>query len=437
MKDNVYRNAVDHLVFSDNLEQAVLKKAEGKKPRLRLVRLAAIAALLCLLLGTTVFAAEQIGRWNVSLREIGRIRSGIFNAKIMEFTLSDHLQGVEVHQMELKPKGYYHFGEGMIFHPTEGFLRVTEDYGLEKLESSALFARFDKNGKTYELDISYVETEGGIYSNLLNFYPVNNDEILINMTAKGSHSWPVYVNIKTGACRDALPEFTEEDFLPEKLENGYDARICYAEPFKDGMLLSCLISGIQSGNTDSTTLRYWIQEGSGEAVKLDIPKNFTDYIIEDALYFQDPSGICYVMDENFQLQKLDTTVKTTDGLNCGLLTLRSEDGALEIVDVINPAIYFVSDVQVEDHSLWDTTGYNATRNSVDGKIVVTHSYTDYEANNRPLDSIAYLDLTSGELCRMYIDTAHHVQTHGWLDDDRYCVIYEEGLKRYLRVYEFL
>ena len=24
----------------------------------------------------------------------------------------------------------------------------------------------------------------------------------------------------------------------------------------------------------------------------------------------------------------------------------------------------------------------------------------------------------------------------WLDDDRYCVIYEDGLKRYLSVYEF-
>lgn len=436
MKDNIYRNAVDHLQFSEDLEHAVVEKAGTNRPRFRVFRLAAIAAVLCVLFGTTAFAAEHIVERVIRIREVGRIRTDFSNAEIMEFSISDNMGGVETHDMELKPKGYYQFGEGFIFHPTEGFLRVTEDYQLDTLEYRSLDAHFEKNGRSYELNMDYIEADGGIYSNNLSFYQVKNDEILVNMTAKGSHGWPVYVNIKTGDCRDALPEFTEADFLPEKLTNGYEARISYSQPYRDGIIISCLVSGTQSGKTDSRSLLYWIQEGSEKAIKLDLPKNFIDDIINDTLYYQDSVGNIYVMDEQFQSQKIEHIEKSTDNLSCGLLTVCNEDGTLEIVDVSNQAIYHISNVEVANNSLWDTTGYNATRHSLDGEIVVTHSYNDYEANNRPLDSIAYLDMSSGELRQLHIDTDYHVQTHGWLDDDRYCVIYEDGLKWFLRIYEF-
>lgn len=436
MKDNVYRNAVEHLRFAEDLEQTVLEKAGGRRSRFRISRVAAVAAILCLLLGTTVFAAEHIAERHLRFREEGRIRYRFLNTEVMEFSLSEDLRRVKVHQMELKPKGYYHFGEGMISHPTEGFLKVTEDYHLEKLEYRSLETCFEKNGRTYGLEMNYVEVDGGIYSNLLNYYPVTDDEILVNMTAEGSHGWPVYVNIKTSVCRDALPLFTEADFLPDKLESGYEARIGYTQPFRDGILISALVSGIRNGNSDHTSFHYWIQEGSKEAVKLDLPKNCRDYIIEDAFYYQDTAGSWYMLDENFQSRELDGIPNSTDDLSCGLLTACSADGPLEIVDVIHPLVYYCSDITVGENTLWDTTGYNATRNSPDGKIVVTHSYNDYEASNRPLDSIAYLDLAAGEFIQLQIDTNCRVQTHGWLDDDRYCVIYEDGLKRYLAVYEF-
>ena len=436
MKDNVYRKAVEHLQFSEDLEQAVLNKAGRKRSRLRVTRLAVLAAVLCLLVGTTVFATENGGERFLRVREEGKLRNRFLNTNVMSFTHTEELSGVEVYQMELKPKGYYHFGQGLLYHPTEGFLKVTEDYALEALKYKSLEVRFEKNGRIYKLDMRYVETDGGICSDLLNLYPVKDGQILVNITAEGTHAWPVYVNIGTGEIRDALPEFTEADFLPEKPESGYAARLTYTQPFRDGILISCLVSGIRNGNTDSEALYYWIQNGSREAVKLDIPKNSIDYVIDDTLYYQDPAGYCYVLDENFQFTKVNASVETTDNLNCGLLTVCSRDGALEIVDVVTPAIYFVPDIRVEGEKFWDTTGYNATRHSADGRIVVTHSYTDWEEENRPLDSIAYLDQAAGELRQLYIETDCHVQTHGWLDDNRYCVIYEDGLKRFLSIYEF-
>jgi len=436
LKDNVYKNAMDLLHFSNDLEAAVLEKANQKHHGFRKLRIAVLAAVICLFLGSTVFASDIIAEKALRIREMGRIRSNFSNAEVMEFSVSEHLWGVDAHYMELKPKGHYYFGEGLIYHPTEGFLEVTEDYQLKALPFASLDAKFEKNGRTYDQNIDYVEADGGIYSNYLEFYRVRNDEILVNMTADGSHSWPVYMNIKTGACRDALPRFTEADFLPEKLESGYEARVAYTQPFRDGILVSCLVSGMRNGNSDSTTLHYWIPEDRREVVKLDLPKNAVDYIFEDRLYYQDSEGICYEMDDLFQFRKLDPITKTTDLLDCGLLTACNGDGVLEIIDVINPAIYVVPELPVKENSLWDTTGFNATRHSPDGKIVVTHSYHDYEAYNRPVDSIAYLDMESGELRQLQIDADYRVQTHGWLDDDRYCIFYEDGLKRFLCVYEF-
>ena len=436
MKDNVYRNAIDHLQFSNQLEQAVLNEGKAQRSQLRVARLAAIAAILCLLLGTTVFAAEQIRERTLRVRETGRIRQQFANTEIMEFTHSDTMRGVKVYHMELIPKGYYHFGEGLIYHPAEGFLEVTEDYELKALDHQSLTGAFEKNGRIYELDMEYVERDGGIYSDLLNFYPVSDGEILVNMTAKGSHAWPVYVNIRTGEIRDALPAFTEADFLPEKLESGYEARLAYTQPFREGILISCLVNGIRNGNTDSEALYYWVKDDTGEVIVLDLPKNSIDHVINDTLYYQDSAGDCYVMNDSFQFRKIDGVAETTDDLSCGLLTVCTPDGALEIVDVIGPARYYVPDIRLEGEKLWDTTGYNATRHSTDGRIVVTHSYTDYVEGNRPLDSLAYLDLAAGELRQLHIETDCHVQTHGWLDDNRYCVLYEDGLKRFMSIYEF-
>ena len=335
MKDNLYRNAVDHLRFSESLEQAVLKKAEFQEPRFRILRMTAIAATVCLLFATTVFAAEQILAKTLRVKETGQFKQDFSNTTLMEFTCSDTMSGVEVYHMELKPKGYYHVGEGLIYNPTVGFLKVTQGYELEALESQSIQSAFEKNGRIYTLDMDYVESDGGIFSDLLHFYPVKDNEILVNMRAEGTHAWPVYVNIKTGASRDALPAFEESAFLPEKLESGYEARLTYTQPFRDGILISSLVTGIKNGNTDSRSLHYWVKNGSQEAVKLELPKNSCEYVIDDTLYYQDSAGYCYVMDDDFTFHKIEGITETNDNLNCGLLTLCSFENALEIIDVVN------------------------------------------------------------------------------------------------------
>lgn len=436
MKDNTYQNAVEHLRFSDDLCQRVKEAAIPDRPGHRIVRSVILAAVMCMLIATTVFAAGGMIERSQQFKEVGSVVNDFSDAQTLYFMSSESTEGIQIHYMELHPKSYYALENGMLFSADDKFFRVTEDYQLEQLEYQTLEAQLEKNGRTYGINMMYVAVEGGIYSNHLDFYPVENDEILVNATARGSHSWPVYVNIQTGECRDALPEFTEKDFLPEEIEAGYDARAGFTQHFRGGILVSCIVEGMKDGVSDSTSLRYWIKDGSNEAIRLDVPKNCIDYIVNDTLYYQDRANNYYVMDENFRFHKLEQIGKTTDNLTQGLLTVRNADGTLRIVDVVSQIVYHVSGIKVGFDELWETTGYNATRHSLDGKIAVTYAFTDWETYNRPLDSIAYLDVETGELKQLKIESSYLVEAHGWLDDDRYGVIYEDGERRYLCIYEF-
>lgn len=420
--DDTYRSAVAHLEFSGNLEEAVLKCRPQK--RTPVIRIVSLAAVLCALLATTVFAAGGMIERGQRLRKIGNVVNDFSDAEIMQFSEAQTMEDVSVHYMDLGANSHYKFKNGMLYDWQNGFFRVTEDYQLEALKYHHLEVGIKKNDRIYRFETEYVKVEQGIYSQYLVFYPIENGEILVCGIAPGSNLWPLYVNLETGAVRDAVPDFTEDDFT---------GRIGYAEPFRDGILVSSIEEQIGNGETKSHV--YWIGTGSTECIELLLPKGWT-YVSGDTMYYQDTNNRCYILDENFELQKMDEIPKTTDDVTKGLLTLREADGTLGIADLDGHIIYHIPDVSVPFNSLYDTTGYNATRHSTDGKIVITHTYHDWEKESLQLDSLSYLDIESGQLKRLELDTNYRIISHGWLDDNRYGVIYGEGASRYLCIFEF-
>ena len=84
----------------------------------------------------------------------------------------------------------------------------------------------------------------------------------------------------------------------------------------------------------------------------------------------------------------------------------------------------------------ENEGYDATRNSTSGRIIIVRDVPDWSQMERRVDKLGILDMDNYCIRQITIAAELNVQTHGWLDDERYCVIYEEGLYRYLRIYEF-
>lgn len=430
MKDNVYRNAVDHLQFSHDLESAVLSSSDQRISRFRMMRLVPIAALVCLLLASTVLASDVIAERFVRTRKIGTVNSDFTNAKVMEFSVSGSMQGIEVHEMELKPKGYYLFGEGYFFHPSEGFLRVTENYTLEKVEDATFELQLKNNGKVYSRTFRYVAVEGGIIDEYLGFYPVKSNEFMLNLYTENGDAWPVYVNLENGKCRDVLSGLSEKDFWPKNVPSGYDARITGGQPYKGGILMHTLVSGIKDGNSDSESLYFWVQKGTGYPAQLEMPDCHIAFVVSDTLCYMDAQGNYFEMDDLLQFRKVEVIPKNSDVMNQGLVTIDNEDGTVDIYDLVKGEIYHISGLDM------DAVGYNASRKNVDGQIVLTRSYPDYPELEQRLDYIGVLDVDAGLLRQIAIDSDYHVQTHGWLDDTRYVVIYEDGLERFLSVYTF-
>lgn len=426
MKDNIYRNAVDQLRFSDDLAERVrfaATKERKKHPRLAVTIMAAAVSMLLL---TTAFAAGSWLERDARVKEIGSLDGDVSDAEILEFTLSESNEGVTVHHMELGPKGFYTFRDGLLYSKTEGFFRVADDYTLEHMDSNNISVTFDKNGREYVFDVEYLTVPGGIYTDGLLFYPEVDGEILVRAAAAGSHLWPVYLNLETGAVRDALPGFTDDDFT---------GRVTYAEPFRDGILISSLVEHDVNGNSRDESYHYWIAEGGTEAISLDLPSGW-DYITGDTMYYKTRAGRYFRLDDNFALQELADIPKTTDDPTEGLLTAQSRNGTLCIADLNNGIIYNIPGLDLDNASFQETEGWNATRNSPEGIILLTNAVMDWEAGGRRLMTLAVLDTRLGVLKLLEVDSALTIQSSGWLDDHRYSVIYEDGIRHYLCVYEF-
>lgn len=426
MKNSTYRDAVNNLRFSGDLLTEVRKSESPERKRIPLFRIAVITAVVSTLLMTTAFAAGNWIERDARLISIGSVKEDLSDAEIMEFRVIDTNDGVVMHYMELGPKGFYTFRDGMLYSSKEGFFRITDDYTLEKLESSTLCVNFSKNGRVYSFEIEYILANDGVYSDGLLFYPLTDGEILIRAVAEDGYLWPVYVDLETGDSRDALPDFTEDSF---------SGIVSYAQPFRDGILVTSGTEHVVNGNSRYETFYYWIDEGNSEAEVLDWPSGW-EYIVGDTLYYKTRTGSYYRLDENFVLQPLQDVPETTDDITEGLLTVQNPDGTLGIIDLINGISHRIPALEIGGGKMQETEGWNATRNSSEGRILLTNAVMDWVAEGRKMDVLALLDTDNGVLKLLDVDSGYTIHTSGWFDDDRYCVIYKDVVIRYLCIYEF-
>ncbi len=341
----------------------------------------------------------------------------------MTFTASEEVAGAAIHYLELLPMQTYSFIHGMLYSRADGFMRITQDYQLERVAAKTIQTTFEKNGRIYELNFSYVDSEEGVISPHKSLYKRNeNGEILLNATSSGSYQWPVYVNPETCSVRDALAEYTAEDF---------DGREVYTYALRGGYLI-CTI--IHENSSNSKNIYYYVS-GAGEAPQIiDIPYR-SMAVWKDSVYAQDPAGRLYRMDENFAFEMI-ADYRTADELTQGLLTVRTEQGELGILDALSEDVYVVSELFVNVNELDETRGYNASRYRDNGKIALVHTAMDYEKLQTVIDRIGIFDTNSGTLRYLQIDNGYDGYQNHWLDENRFAVVYSDGAKQYLCIYEF-
>ena len=416
MNRNLYQNAVDHLVFSDRLQETVMKQAEKPHYGYRVARIAALAAVMVCMLATTVLAVNQDFRtWIISK----------FNSELRHVTQAE---GVTVHYLELD-KANYSFVNGVICSPQAGFLRFTEDHRLEPVEMSQLNIALEKNGRNYTEGFGYYETESGIVSSFMTGLQKNQQgEIFLNPSDGNSHQWPVYVNLETGEVRDALPAWTEEDF---------PGREAYSYELMGGILLCTIVD-------EDYNMLYWIGPDAKEAVVLDLPADhYSWYCENNRLYYRDSYGRLYRMNEKLEFD-LVCDYATGDDLTNGLYTVATDKKELAIVDVYTGDTYVIPGYKVNPGApagvrarvggdIDETMGYNATRYNAEGRIVMVQTVYDWQNKRVALQKLGVLSEETGELMLLEIENEYdsfHIQ---WMDEKHLAVIYD---RKYLYIYEF-
>ena len=256
--NNVYHDAVQHLRFSQSLYGDVTSRIRRPKTKLRTLRYIAITALMVFVMGTTAFAASpEFREWTFANLRLGVSHPDIPNAEVMNFTISQEMEGVTVHYMELAGADY-HFVHGMLYNERKGgFMAITDDYCLEPVITTKFHGELHKNGRIYHDVLDYLVTERGIIARRK---PIlcedENDEVFLVLSDGNSNQWPAYVNLESGIVRDALPDWTEDDF---------EGRIDYAYQYKGGILISTAVDvgTAANGNTASYNKLYWVMDGTG------------------------------------------------------------------------------------------------------------------------------------------------------------------------------
>lgn len=418
---------MDHLEFSGDLERKVLAVTAAAKPKFRVLRTAALAAVLCMLMVTTAVAAGFWLERHVEVEPLGTYAQETNETSYMEFSLSESMDGITVHSMELNEDDYFLFNHGLLYSNESGFLRVREDYSLEKLESKTVQARLTKDGVEYAHDMNYVKTEDGIVSDQMFDYSIVDGMILVNLWHGNDRCWPVWIDIESGEWTDALEDFHNDDF---------EGSVRYAQLFRGGILLTCLAE-------EQSDVLYWVEQGSGEAVKVEVPDGAQSFVMEDELCYLAEDWKYFKTQGSWEFYPVADIPQTSDAMWNGLVTCVSGEETLQVYDLVNDTMYDIRDISAYDPWIQEDpqvdnerSGFNATRYSKDGSIVVVHSYDDMPNFKRVVDSIALLNTENGELKQLEIQSEHSVWTHGWLDDHRYGVITMDGEYRYLTVYEF-
>lgn len=442
MKNNTYQNAVDHLEFSDDLYGRVLQNVNKTRKPVRLVRLLAIAAVVTALLATTALAVGSYIKDKIAINEtpvpvqtLGTAEDRFENSKLMEFTVSQDMEGVKVHYMELDFSNgvtSYRFFESLLYGYTgyhDVYYRITEDYQMEPVQMQKTDAVLQKGELTYVFpyDYRYTITENGFISNYHGSRTVNeNGEFLTHVYLQNDIrtlypsdiSWPVYLNAETGQIRDALPQFTPEDFPNQSV---------HARSWKGGLLIYLGISG---GHRDLC----WIVEGSTEPVQFTIPEDGVWIPASDTIYYQDEAGNHYRLDEDFKLQPA-APYNSYAMPGGGLLEVMTDEKKLGIYDLRTGDAYVFPEIGVNRGSFTGSDAYYTLR-SVNGRIALLKKGRAFEPIREVLEQIGILDLESSQLKMLQIENGYAMTYCSWLNGDRLGVIYENGEHQYLCIYEF-
>lgn len=429
MKSSTYQNAVDHLEFTD-LYDGVLAKVVRPKHRYRTIRIAAFAAAMISLLVFGAFAADiDFKQISVNLLKLGSVDADMGNAQRMEFQKLESADGVSVHYLELDIPGGYSFKNGLIYHQRGGIYQISSDYQLVPVEGNRIQNEIEKKGTKFYIDYQYVKTgtEIIVLNGAQNI--IDDQTVLANAWSKDQYCWPVILNLETGMVTDALPHFSPDDF---------EGRTCYSEPFREGILLTTIKSSdvFVDGVLNSYNKLYYIKDGR-KLIEIELPKgnNSSFYCENNTIYWKSGSGPLYQLNDQYEFQQIDE-LRTTDDLSNGLLTGRGTNNTLVVNDYYSNRQYVIDEITPDRWDFYETTGYNASRYSEDGKILITYSFDDYEGRTRRITEMGLLDPDSGTLNMLETHSNFKIYTFGWLDDNRFAIIYEKGVRKYICIYEF-
>lgn len=430
MKNKTYQNAVEHLKFSDDLYERVLKNAPEPKRHVRILVALATAVLATVLLVSTVIAVSSHFQkdpvkveYTVPVQTLGTDHDNFQEAPKLEFAVSEVTGGVSVHYMELDREEIYNYHHGILRGDKLGFQRITEDYRLEPVEMQTAHVVLEKNDRTYTADFTYLDTENGVISTHKSvYYKDVRGEILLSVTDGNSGQWAVYLNVETGTWRDALPEYTAADF---------EGRIGYVNELKGGLLVTTLVETAE----ECHNLYYWIGPGKGEPRVLDVPEEGLDQVYNNNLYFINSEGHLYILDNDFTF-RLIAEYETQDMLTDGLLTVVTDQGKLGIFDVLTGETYVFSDISVTKKDLDEIHGYNARRYGSDGKIALIQTDWKYTEGRVALLKLAVMDPETRILRMLEIENEYDGYCVYWLDADRLAVMYETEEKCVFCIYEF-
>ena len=418
---------MEHLRFSGDLAASVAAAQSAPRSNTRPIRTVVIAAVLLALVGTTAFGTiSKLREIPANVETLGTAREEMTDAAMMEFTFSKKTEGVTVHYMKLFGNDTYSFVHGMLISLKKGIFRITDDYQLEQVQMEQTNATLEKNDRVYNLNFSWLDTEDGVISNHRGIYRKDeNGEIMLNATGR-SGQWPVYLNVETGEIRDALPDLTASDFT---------GRIGYAYALHGGIMVSTIVESTEmvDGRDASYNLLYSVNQG--QLREIELPENYhLDFVVNDTLYYQDRNGTLYRMDENFA-PHLVSDYKTWDTLSNGLLTVCA-GGSLGILDVLTGETYVFDEIPVQKSDLHERMGYNAKRYGSNGRIALVQSDWIPDEEKVVLCSLGVLDVNTRTIIMLQIENGYDGYQNGWLDENRFAVIYRGEGGQFLCIYEF-
>ena len=439
MKNNTYRNAVNHLQFSQTMPDILPDSSVQKFSCRRFWKMAAFAAVMVCMVFTTAFATSaEFRNWTISFLNLGVSQTEMPEVEVMKFHHEAQADGVTMHYMELDRNDYL-FSHGIIYNDNEEYFRITDDYQVETLDMKPISASLEKNGREYHnLKRYYLETDEGIFTSMKYILQKNaQGEIFQMLTDGNSNQWPVYVNLETGAVRDALPNWSTDDF---------QGRVIYAYELRGGILVATIVAEnkVVNGNSVAYNKLYWIGEDTEEPIIIEMPdKEYGWYCENDNLYCKNIQGHLFWLNENFEFE-LICAYETGDDLSNGLYTVATENQELAIVDVYTGDTYVISGYTVdpgrpsgyrgrEGGDLDETTGLNAIRYHAGSKIALVHTEISWKAEKVALKKLGILDTATNELRFLEIENNYDGYRVAWLDENRLAVIYDA---KYLCIYEF-